>query len=174
MTEAQLLARLQSCARYWLGRYRHLRNELEVAELVAEGWLAWSRSGTWVRAEGAIRDLLRSNHSTWKQNKKHETIGQGEPGTVQISAPENQVEPCLVLPKNLSPRERLTLEGLAQGKNLTRIRRDLGLESNGSFSQYAARAKLKIESARIRERRQAAGMDKRRPIPSHLAPKKCN
>ena len=54
------VARLARVASLWLRRYGgSLGNALERDELVAEGWLALERTGSWRRAEGAMRDALR-------------------------------------------------------------------------------------------------------------------
>lgn len=59
---ADVVARLTTIASIWVGRYRGaLGNSIDRDELVAEGWLALQRTGSWVRAEGAMRDILRAS-----------------------------------------------------------------------------------------------------------------
>lgn len=57
---AAVVARLTRIASHWAARWRGSLGELiERDDLVAEGWLTLERTGSWTRAQGAMRDLLR-------------------------------------------------------------------------------------------------------------------
>lgn len=169
MSDSELIAKLERSARYWLSRYRQLHGVIESGELVSEGWLAYQRSGTWIRAEGAMRDKLRS--LARNERNRSELYENLNPASASLFLPApvlRIVHPSeLVMvyhrsrqhqPSDLARAKRV-IRGRLQGKRLLEI----AAEENRSDDRIWAishRAVRRIEGARIAERRRVHGMGK--------------
>jgi hypothetical protein len=152
---AALLLRLDRAARYWHRRYAQRLGTalLEPSDLVAEGWLAWSRSGSWTRAEGAIRDALRLAWQRRQREPERDGALRLAPGlyTPRSHAPRRS----LALPPAvaLAPaRDQLLLAAIALGRPMKDVAAELGL-SRGRTSVLARRALRRLEGQRIAARR---------------------
>ena len=156
-----MLARLQRSARYWSTRCGGI---VEPDELLAEGWLAWERSGTWIRAEGAMRDRIRVElaHRGRDQDGPDDLAAAPR---VQVSVPVRLLR-MVERSRHARPASRVTdfarqrriVAALAGGAEQRDVARREGL-SQARISALNLRALRRIEGARIAERRrQAAGV----------------